>query len=203
MATKIKQSPKLPAETRRLQLLDSARKLFVKKGFRMTSTEEIARNAGLTKGALYFHFKKKEDILFELIKKNWEHSDAAFSDQLKPGVHPAEMLNVLLNLHCNCELAEYWDMIDIWIQGIRIPRIKRYIKKRLTGAIKDIGELLSKELVPGKKARLQLTIMTFAMCDGMSFLKHLDPELVDHKAQVKLYKAMVDGMIAASAGGNK
>ena len=54
---KIKQSPKLPAEERKMQLLMSAQKLFTKKGFKETTTNEIAADAKLTKGALYFHFK--------------------------------------------------------------------------------------------------------------------------------------------------
>ena len=66
--SKIKQSPKLPAEKRREQLLKAAEKVIVKKGFRHTTMEEIARQAKLTKGALYFHFKNKEEIFFELVK---------------------------------------------------------------------------------------------------------------------------------------
>ena len=53
---KIKQSPKMPAEVRREQLMMAARELFVKKGYRDTTTEEIARRARVTKGALYYHF---------------------------------------------------------------------------------------------------------------------------------------------------
>ena len=64
---KIKQSPKLPPELRRHQLLKAARTLFVKKGYQGTTTEQIARRAGLTKGALYHHFTNKEDILMGLL----------------------------------------------------------------------------------------------------------------------------------------
>ena len=70
--TKIKQSPKMPAEHRREQLLDAAGTLFMKKGYLGTTTEEVARKAGLTKGGLYFHFKNKEELLFELVKQMHE-----------------------------------------------------------------------------------------------------------------------------------
>lgn len=48
-------------DTRRA-LLDTARRLFTRDGFQSTRTEEIAEQAGLTRGALYHHFRDKEDL---------------------------------------------------------------------------------------------------------------------------------------------
>ncbi len=49
------------ADTRRA-LLATARQLFAENGFRATRTEEIVQRAGLTRGALYHHFRDKEDL---------------------------------------------------------------------------------------------------------------------------------------------
>ncbi len=49
------------ADTRRA-LLSTARQLFAENGFRATRTEEIVQRAGLTRGALYHHFRDKEDL---------------------------------------------------------------------------------------------------------------------------------------------
>ncbi len=49
-------------EGTRRALLDTARRLFTENGFQATRTEEIAEQAGLTRGALYHHFKDKEDL---------------------------------------------------------------------------------------------------------------------------------------------
>jgi AcrR family transcriptional regulator len=48
-------------DTRRA-LLDTARRLFTRDGFQTTRTEEIVQQAGLTRGALYHHFRDKEDL---------------------------------------------------------------------------------------------------------------------------------------------
>jgi AcrR family transcriptional regulator len=48
-------------DTRRT-LLDTARRLFTRDGFQATRTEEIVQQAGLTRGALYHHFRDKEDL---------------------------------------------------------------------------------------------------------------------------------------------
>jgi AcrR family transcriptional regulator len=48
-------------ETRRT-LLDTARRIFTRDGFQATRTEEIVEESGLTRGALYHHFRDKEDL---------------------------------------------------------------------------------------------------------------------------------------------
>jgi len=41
---------------------------FARLGYQGTSIERIARDAGVTKGALYYHFRDKEDLLFAAVK---------------------------------------------------------------------------------------------------------------------------------------
>lgn len=54
----------------RSQLLDAAAKLFCKQGVGRTSLDDIATSAGVTRGAVYWHFKNKDNILEAL----WEES---------------------------------------------------------------------------------------------------------------------------------
>lgn len=60
----------------RERILDEARLLFLNKGFAATSMQEIADAVGLTKPALYYHFKDKQDLLLAVIgremKEGWD-----------------------------------------------------------------------------------------------------------------------------------
>lgn len=47
-------------------ILNSALKLFVRKGYRSTTVDEIALACSLTKGAVYFYFPNKAAVLFAL-----------------------------------------------------------------------------------------------------------------------------------------
>lgn len=44
-------------------LLTAAFRVFARRGYSATRLEEVAREAGLTKGAIYYHFDGKEDLL--------------------------------------------------------------------------------------------------------------------------------------------
>lgn len=49
------------------RILDAALTLMVSRGFTATTVDDIAKQAGLTKGAIYFHFKSKTAILTALL----------------------------------------------------------------------------------------------------------------------------------------
>jgi AcrR family transcriptional regulator len=50
------------AALRRTDILDAASRCFAKQGYHATRIDEIAREAGLSKGGVYFHFASKEAI---------------------------------------------------------------------------------------------------------------------------------------------
>lgn len=60
------------------RILQQAMKIFLEKGYHGTSIEEITQAAGLTKGALYWHFQSKEDLL----KRIMEEFEKRFLDGL-------------------------------------------------------------------------------------------------------------------------
>ena len=63
------------ANQTRCNLLDSALNVFYEKGVSQASLDEVAKTAGVTRGALYWHFKNKEelfDALFQIHSLNIE-----------------------------------------------------------------------------------------------------------------------------------
>ena len=63
-------------EVTRNRILDAAQQLFITKGYEHTSIQNIVDELGdLSKGAIYHHFKSKEDILEELINRDNDVQD--------------------------------------------------------------------------------------------------------------------------------
>src|SRR5881392_4148153 len=68
------------AESRaaREELLSAALRVFARRGYRAAGVDEIAAEAGYSKGALYWHFSGKEELLIALLE---ERIDAPMRDR--------------------------------------------------------------------------------------------------------------------------
>lgn len=68
----------------RRDLMDVAIDCFARFGFQATSIDRIAKAAGVTKGALYYHFKDKEELLFEAVRNRVGQFERRVSSDLGP-----------------------------------------------------------------------------------------------------------------------
>src|SRR5438067_12591771 len=59
----------MPGETRQ-KILEATARLIQMKGLARVTTKEIARETGLSEGALYRHFEHKEEVFFAVLTKN-------------------------------------------------------------------------------------------------------------------------------------
>lgn len=60
---------KAEAEITRTELLDAAERLFLAQGVSRTSLQDIAAAAGVTRGAVYWHFKDKSDLFNAMVDR--------------------------------------------------------------------------------------------------------------------------------------
>jgi len=79
------------------QVLAAALKLFVSRGYKATSIDDIAREAGLTKGAVYFYFKGKSALILELLVQSGELYQAIFSQMQNSGKSAGEQLELFVD----------------------------------------------------------------------------------------------------------
>lgn len=56
-------------DVRKKEIVDTAERLFSKRGYEETSVEEIIKKIGIAKGTFYYYFKSKEDLLDALMDK--------------------------------------------------------------------------------------------------------------------------------------
>jgi TetR/AcrR family acrAB operon transcriptional repressor len=85
------------AETTKEKIMGAALQLFKNKGFDATRLQDIAKAAGMTRGAIYWHFKNKLDILttlmldmkkrFEVLLKNFQEEDGDAVEKLIRLIH--------------------------------------------------------------------------------------------------------------------
>lgn len=114
----------------RAALLATARRLFGSRGFTDTSLDDVVAGAGVTKGALYHHFRSKDD-LFAAVYEQVQHevSDRVVAEFLR--ADPREALQL------GCEL---------WIDAHLDPAVQRI-------AMRDARSVLGWEAVRDVEAR--------------------------------------------------
>jgi AcrR family transcriptional regulator len=64
------------------ELVEAARVVFVRRGFHAASLEEIADEAGYTKGAVYSNFEGKDDLFLAVLEEHYAARTAAYGTLL-------------------------------------------------------------------------------------------------------------------------
>lgn len=76
----------------RRALIDAARELFAEEGFAGTATEAVVRRAGVTRGALYHHFRDKTDLFAAVYEDIERRLVEDLGSHLTPGADPLSLL---------------------------------------------------------------------------------------------------------------
>jgi len=87
-------------EATRTALISAARPLFAQRGFAGVGTEEIARAAGVTRGALYHHFEGKRE-LFEAV---YEQIEIELAERIASGALLANATSPLAAMKAGAEM---------------------------------------------------------------------------------------------------
>lgn len=87
------------ADTRqRIQAV--ARELFTQKGVQRTSLQDIATRLGITKPALYYHFKSREELVRSILQPLIDEGERYVADQERRGdATPRELLEGYFDFH--------------------------------------------------------------------------------------------------------
>jgi AcrR family transcriptional regulator len=80
------------SEQTRSALVAAARKLFAERGYSEVGTEEIVREAGVTRGALYHHFDGKRELMRAVYEQLEEELSQEFAASVTPGAEPLQVL---------------------------------------------------------------------------------------------------------------
>jgi AcrR family transcriptional regulator len=108
------------------RLLKAALDVFSEQGYTAASVEEIASRAGMTKGAVYYWFRDKEDLARDLQKKLWTDIAIEAQRDLAPDARTAENIKqafraYLRSLHHHAHarffLRDCWAVPSLEVAG--------------------------------------------------------------------------------------
>jgi len=85
----------LPPAGTREAILESARELFIERGYDATSLRVIAEKVGTTKAAVYYHFPAKEHLLLEITRPMLDDLADLVAQYRQTGNGPEDASDVL------------------------------------------------------------------------------------------------------------
>jgi AcrR family transcriptional regulator len=125
---------RLPAAERRLELVETAVRVFSEGSYRGTTTAEIARAAGVSEPILYRHFASKRDLYFAALDHVWAQARAAWEAAL---VQEADVLAALdamgrgrfVARDCKHQLSELW--VQALSEATEDPELRKYLRRHM------------------------------------------------------------------------
>lgn len=133
----------------RAKLVEAALELFSTSGYEHATVDDIAQKAGYSKGAYYFHFSTKDDILLELLRQ-WTDERGRLLAGMEEDAGSRERLTETLAEFLSYEEAPTWPavLLEFWAQASRNAEVS----KRLTEAYASWRKQLSEVFAAAAKA---------------------------------------------------
>ncbi len=89
---------------KREQLLSKAVQLFLKYGYEKTSMRDLAKAVGIQAPGIYYHFKSKKDILYQINQESWQKYNELILNKAKAIADPEEKIKLYI---CNMILYQF------------------------------------------------------------------------------------------------
>lgn len=188
-------------EKTRSRILKSAGQCFAREGYDRVGVAEICRQAGVSKGAFYYHFKSKQQVLMELLDiwlAKLEQGLAAAADDSRGIPETLLRMSGMIKGLIQSDFKQAPIFLELWTQAsrdetVRQQTIATYTKYRqiFTGLITrgiDEGSLAGIDPVSGAQVILSLA-------SGIFLQSLLDPEGADwEKVAGDSIQIMLDGL---------
>jgi AcrR family transcriptional regulator len=94
-------------EDKKSQILESASRIFSRKGFEKATMEDVSNALYMTKGSLYHYIKSKEDMLFQCHLKALEIGNKGLKEILNSGFPPKLKLRKAIIRHVELITREF------------------------------------------------------------------------------------------------
>jgi AcrR family transcriptional regulator len=193
----------------RARIQQVALELFAEHGYERTSLREIAERLGVTKAALYYHFKSKEDIVRSFTEDYFDRLDAliAWGQQQPPTARTAsELLDRYISI-----VMDSGEVFRFMERNQATLRDSEHGKHRFTQFRPRLNALV--EILTGPdataRARIRASAALFAASTSCMFFmkddlapetdqaRHLDRDEL-HKIVLELAEDLADGSRATS-----
>lgn len=175
------------SEERREQIIAAAVNVFARLGFHDARMDDIVTESGLSKGALYWYFKSKDDIIAAIMDRFIHRELEGMEKALRKDAPVTEKLMQLHGMFVE-EMRSMMGLMPILYEFYAAATRKATVRKALLRFFKPIRKLLSELIKQGidsgefKPVDVDvIAVDLIAFYEGLLLLAVLDPKGVDLK----------------------
>ena len=138
----------LPADARRAQLLDAAKRVFARRGYPAANIADICKEARVARGTIYQYFRNKRDVLIALLDDIAARVAGVLADRPTVAVpRGAKMSIELIVKFCRARLREMLAAVFADEQTLRLLlRDARGLDGVVDRAIARIDDMILREM---------------------------------------------------------
>ena len=191
-------------ENKKLLVLREAARLFAEKGAQQTSLDEIAESLGISKPALYYYFKSKDEMISDCLArghKNDEENVARIFEHFESG---ADRLRELCHYYVNTITEDFGRCIVlIDLNSLSDDGKKRFLKSQRF-LYSQIRKIIQGGCADGSLKPCNETITTFALIGALnSAARWYKPggRLTPGDIAEQIYRVYADGIVVEGGGG--
>jgi TetR/AcrR family transcriptional regulator, transcriptional repressor for nem operon len=164
------------------RIVTAAARAIRRSGYDGTGVSDIMKEAGLTHGAFYAHFKSREAMLAEAADRAGAESNA-FAARVIAAAPPEQSLQALMQAYLSREHLESIEAgCPVSALGSEMPRQAPDVRRAATRRIKEMIDLVARQLPDwGQPAAHERALVTVAaMVGGLMLARAVDePALSD------------------------
>jgi len=188
---------------RRKQILDAARTMLFEKGLNATSINQIAKQAELGVGTIYFYYKSKEELFAELQAEGLEllHSKIKKACEKEP-VYTGKLKNAAqVFLRFTKENKDYFDIINYFLSApeqIFTPGLKDLVDRHGNRVISLVENILAEGIESGAFKKIdprRYSIMFWATLYGLIHFRKLKNTVLKGESFNSLFDYSVDNFL--------
>ncbi|RLT33961.1 MAG: TetR/AcrR family transcriptional regulator [Chloroflexi bacterium] len=170
--------PDVSAE-RKQQILTAAMHVFARQGIEATRMQEIAKEAGLSIGGVYWYYKSKEEIVFGLLQSFIER-DLDLSRSILHAPGSARQRLELILAEGLSETVQLMPLtLEVYRQSIHDAAVRAFLQTFMSSYQSMFAELLAQGIANGEFRAIDpaaAATMLIALYEGTLELSLLDPE---------------------------
>jgi AcrR family transcriptional regulator len=170
----------------RQQLIRSAKTIFARDGFEHARLEDIASNAGKTRGAFYVNFKDKEDVFFAIFEENIDRDLAELTPLLLRLSTDEQKIEALGNYLAELSNDRQRTLLNLEFKlyAIRNPRKRKRFaelraKMRFRCIVSGLNQILPKLNGSSAEGQAVNLVALGGIIEGLALNHLFDPEGLD------------------------